>query len=131
MGWNIVPDGLRRMLNWISNRYDDHPIIYITENGSAEHEEDIGMTIQYDTKRQSYIEKHVIAISQAIQYDHINVGGYFVWSLLDNFEWQFGYQKRFGICFVNFTTLTRTPKWSALWYNKNIQNNGDNLIIIP
>lgn len=128
MDWNVVPGGLHDMLLWISERYGN-PLIYITENGTAEKEETLE-SARYDTKRLHYIEQHLIAASNAIVKGGVNLRGYFAWSFMDNFEWQFGYQRRFGICRVDFDTLERTPKSSAYWYRDTIQNNGANLIIL-
>lgn len=124
MGWNIVPDGLRKMLLWVSRRYHN-PLVYITENGSAEAEPNLE-TARHDEKRRSFFESHLFASALAIQ-SGSNCRGYFAWSLLDNFEWQFGYQRRFGICRVDYETLERTVKSSALWYRNTIQENGRNI----
>ena len=124
MGWGIVPDGLREMLFWLSNRYG-RPIIYTTENGSAEPEPNVLVALQ-DEKRRKFIEGHVRACAQAIE-GGVDLRGYFAWSFMDNFEWQFGYQRRFGMYRVDFDTLERTPKSSAVWYNDTIQNHGRNI----
>lgn len=126
MGWNIVPDGLRRMLLWIDERYDS-PLIYITENGSAEHEPDLQTSLS-DEGRRTFFEDHLRACAEAIQAG-VNLKGFFAWSLMDNFEWQFGYQRRFGICRVDYDTMERTPKSSALWYRDTIERGGANIII--
>lgn len=125
MGWNNVPEGLRHMLSWISNRYEN-PLIYITENGTAEKEVNVDDAL-HDTKRQLYIESHLKAAADSIVKDQVHLGGYFLWTLMDNFEWQFGFQRRFGICWVDFNTLERTPKSSALWYKDTIMQNGANI----
>ena len=88
MGWNVVPDGLREMLLWVTKRYND-PLIIITENGSAVHEPDLEAAL-HDEKRREYFEGHLRAVAEAIR-SGVNVAGYFAWSLMDNFEWQFGY----------------------------------------
>lgn len=121
MGWNVVSDGMREMLLWIAKRYNN-PLVFVTENGTAEPEPDLE-TAQHDEKRRSYFENHLRSVAQAIQ-SGVNVGGYFAWSLMDNFEWQFGYQRRFGLCRVDFETLQRTPKSSALWYKETIRDAG-------
>ena len=126
MGWNVVPDGLREMLRWIAERYSN-PVIYITENGSAEVDSEEPELLLYDENRQKFIKSHIQASSDAIQNHGVNLKGYFAWSLLDNFEWQYGYQRRFGICHVNFTTLERSPRFSAMWYSRTIQSDGDNI----
>lgn len=124
MGWSIVPDGCRDLLLWISERYD-YPVIIMTENGSASDESDKESAL-HDVARQLYLESYLAAIAEAID-DGANVEGYFVWSLMDNFEWQFGYQRRFGLHYVDFETLERTPKDSAVWYRKVIKANGENV----
>ena len=122
MGWNVVPDGLREMLRWISERYNN-PLIYITENGSAELEVEDSQSILRDETRRSFLERHIGACADAINQHRINLAGYFAWSFLDNFEWQYGYQRRFGLCHVNYTTQQRTPRDSALWYRDHIKRN--------
>jgi beta-glucosidase/6-phospho-beta-glucosidase/beta-galactosidase len=124
MGWNVVPDGLREMLMWIMNRYNttSNPLIYVTENGSAEHEPDLE-TATHDKKRRAFYEGHLKACAEAIRAG-VNLAGFFAWSFMDNFEWQFGYQRRFGLVYVDFDTLERTPKRSALWYRNTILQNG-------
>jgi len=124
MGWNVVSDGMREMLLWIAKRYNN-PLVFVTENGTAESEPDLE-TAQHDEKRRSYFENHLRSVSQAIQ-SGVNVVGYFAWSLMDNFEWQFGYQRRFGLCRVDFETLQRIPKSSALFYSKTIRDAGRNI----
>jgi beta-galactosidase len=134
MGWNVVPSGLRDMLRWISAVYNQ-PVVYVTENGSAEPEPDLE-TAKLDAKRQDYFEQHLAACALALMSNDggrkVNLKGYFVWSLMDNFEWQFGYQRRFGISYVDFessspTWLERTPKGSAWFLKETIQANGTNL----
>lgn len=125
MGWNIAPEGLREMLVWIKDRYSD-PVIYITENGSAEKEPNVETALK-DEQRRIFYEDHLRACAQAIQSDHVDVRGYFAWSFMDNFEWQFGYQRRFGMCYVDFETQERTPKSSAAWYKETISKHGQNI----
>jgi chitinase len=124
MGWNVAPDGLRQILLWIKERYND-PVIYITENGSAEKEQNLAMAL-VDERRRVFFEDHLRACAQAIQ-ENVRLKGYFAWSLMDNFEWQFGYRRRFGLCYVDYKTLERTPKSSAIWYNETIVQNGRNI----
>ncbi|GAX29160.1 beta-glucosidase [Fistulifera solaris] len=126
MGWSVVPDGLREMLLWIHKRYHG-PTIYITENGSCEDEPNVNAGIQ-DEKRRWYVQEHLRACSEAIK-EGVKLAGYFVWSLMDNFEWQFGYQRRFGINYVDFKTLGRTPKSSAVFYRDTIGARGRNLAV--
>lgn len=124
MGWNVVPDGLREMLLWISKRYDD-PLIYITENGAAFEEVDLAAA-RDDEQRRGFFEGHLRAGAQAIDAG-VRLGGYFAWSLMDNFEWQFGYERRFGMCYVDFDTQERTLKSSGLWYKDTIKQRGQNI----
>jgi hypothetical protein len=124
MGWNVVPDGLRQMLWWISKRYDN-PLIYITENGAAFDEPDLAAAT-HDEQRRAYFEGHLRACAQAMDAG-VHLAGYFAWSLLDNFEWQFSFTKRFGLYHVDFDTLERTPKLSGLWYRDTIKENGRNI----
>ena len=121
MEWGIVPWGCQKLLEWIKNRYGNPPI-YITENGCSlpDKVEDGGVD---DPIRLEFIKSYLEACHQAIQ-NGVNLRGYFVWSLMDNFEWTSGYSKRFGIHYVDFETLERIPKSSAKWYGRAIANNG-------
>ena len=121
MQWPVVPWGLHRLLNWISERYGNPPI-YITENGCATPDvvEDGKVA---DPQRVAYLEGYLGAVHDAME-DGADVRGYFVWSLLDNFEWASGYDKRFGMIRVDFDTLERIPKTSASWYREVIRRNG-------
>lgn len=121
MGWAIVPWGCQKLLQWIHNRYDG-PDIYITENGGAFPDElKDGMVDDQD--RLDYVRTYLGACHDAISAG-VKLRGYMLWSLMDNFEWASGYAKRFGIHYVDFETLARTPKASALWYREVIKNNG-------
>jgi beta-glucosidase len=113
MGWEVYPEGLTELLVRLHQDYPVPPI-YITENGGAFKDELVGEKI-HDTERKTYIDQHIAALGDAIK-QGVNIKGYMVWSLLDNFEWAFGYEKRFGIVHVNFATQKRTLKDSALWY---------------
>jgi beta-glucosidase len=122
LGWNITPWACRKMLRWIHDRYA-HPPIYILENGCAlPGEEDVAVARQ-DERRTAYLRSYLEAAHAAITEDGVDLRGYFVWSLLDNFEWAFGYSKRFGLHHVDFTTGCRTPKHSARWYAAAIRGN--------
>lgn len=120
MGWNVVPKGLYDYLLWIAERYGN-PLIFIMENGTAEDEPTLESAVD-DVNRQSYIRDHIQACAAAIQ-NGSNLMGYFVWSLLDNFEWSLGYEKRFGIVRVNYETLERTLKGSANLYRSIVHLN--------
>ena len=122
MGWAVHPAGLTAMLQDVSDNYTKLPI-YITENGSAFPDDPDENGFVKDPARTNYLRDHLAATHQAIE-KGVNLKGYFVWSLLDNFEWALGYAPRFGIIRVDYKTLKRTPKLSALWYQKTIQNNG-------
>lgn len=119
MGWEVNPGGLRTLLNRLTADYPNLPPLYITENGAAYEdlvEEDGSVA---DTQRSDYIRDHIAAVAEAIT-DGADVRGYFVWSLLDNFEWAWGYEKRFGIVRVDYDTQERTIKDSGLAYAKLI-----------
>jgi beta-glucosidase len=121
-GWEIHPAGLVDTLRSVRDRYGDKPL-YITENGAAIDDlpEPNGSVV--DTGRVEYIRDHLRAARTAIDLG-INLRGYFVWSLLDNFEWSSGFSKRFGIVRVDYETQRRTPKSSARFYAKVIRSNG-------
>lgn len=121
MGWAIVPWGCQKLLEWIDQRYDS-PEIYITENGGAFPDKKINGEVN-DLKRKNYYKGYLEACAKAIE-NGVNLKGYFAWSLMDNFEWASGYEKRFGIHYVDFQTLERTPKLSAKWLTEVISKNG-------
>jgi beta-glucosidase len=118
MGWGVDPDGLRRVLMRVRDEYGDVPIA-ITENGASYDDPPVADGHVDDPDRTAYIESHLAALRQAVD-EGVRVERYFVWSLLDNFEWEWGYGKRFGIVHVDFETQRRTPKGSALWYSDYI-----------
>ncbi len=124
MDWEIYPNGLFDLLVRVKDDYDPPPI-YITENGAAFGDHPTHDGEVNDPERQAYIEAHVAAIGRAIEAG-VPMAGYFVWSLLDNFEWAHGYSKRFGIVYVDYPTLERVPKASYRWYRDFIatQRNG-------
>lgn len=117
MGWEIYPQGLTELLVKLKGEYDLPPI-YITENGMANPDQVIDGQVP-DTKRIDYVQRHLAALKAAMK-EGVDVRGYFLWSLLDNFEWNSGYAKRFGIIHVDYATQKRTPKASALWYREFI-----------
>lgn len=123
MNWNVVPDFCRKMLGWIDRRYG-HPPIYITENGCALPGEDNLSVAIKDTRRVDFINRYLAACHAAINEDGVDLRGYFVWTLMDNFEWALGYSKRFGLHHVDFATGQRTPKQSAQWYAGVMARNG-------
>jgi beta-glucosidase len=112
MGWEIYPDGLSNLLTRMARDYvGDLPVV-VTENGMA-WDDDVTDGAVNDSTRVDYIRSHIGAARKAIA-DGVNLQGFFYWSLLDNYEWSFGYEKRFGIVHVDFDTLERTPKNSFL-----------------
>jgi beta-glucosidase len=113
MGWEVYPDGLYELLLRLRSEYEPPPV-YVTENGAAYADRRDNGTV-HDPSRISYVERHLAAIARAIA-DGVPVHGYFLWSLLDNFEWAFGYSRRFGIVYVDYETLERVPKASYHWY---------------
>jgi len=123
MGWPITPEGLTNMLVRWKNEFGNRvPQIFITENGCAYPDGPDASGKINDLRRISYLDKHLNALLDAIG-QGVNLGGYFQWSLLDNFEWSLGYQKRFGIVFVDYESQKRTPKESAYWYSNVIKDN--------
>jgi beta-glucosidase len=121
MGWEVCAPALRRVLNRINNDYDLPPI-YITENGAAFSDAVSEDGRIYDERRLDYIRNHFIQTRLAMQ-DGVDVRGYFVWSLLDNFEWGHGFTKRFGLIRVNYETQERIIKESGKWYSHVIATN--------
>jgi beta-glucosidase len=116
-GWEVYPEALHQVLLRIKNEYGNIPL-YVTENGAAFEdspvEESDGWRV-HDRKRVDYLKKHLATVAQA-RSEGADVRGYFVWSLLDNFEWAEGYDKRFGIVYVDYESQQRILKDSAFWY---------------
>jgi beta-glucosidase len=122
MDWEIAPDSLYDLLVRLKQDYGNIPL-YITENGAA-FDDKIGTNGEIDdARRLHFLYLHFAAARRAIEAG-VNLKGYFVWSLMDNFEWAEGYSKRFGIIYVDYPTEKRTPKRSALWYRDVIRRNG-------
>jgi len=115
MQWAVVPWGCRKLLEWISERYDN-PDIYITENGCAYDDAPINGDVN-DQRRIDFYAGYLEECANAID-NGVNLKGYFAWSFMDNFEWASGYDKRFGVHYVDFDTGTRTPKRSAKWFKQ-------------
>jgi len=113
-GWDVDPGGLYDVLTRVHDHYTELPV-FVTENGSAWHDEMGPDGRVADTARTAYLESHLHACQRAIE-DGVPLGGYFVWSLLDNFEWAEGYAVRFGMVHVDYDTLVRTVKDSGHWY---------------
>lgn len=114
MGWEVFPQGLSDLLIRLNNEYK-LPDIYITENGAAYPDQMAEDGHVHDTGRINYLNSHFKAAHASIEAG-VPLKGYFVWSLMDNFEWAFGYSKRFGVVYVDYETQKRTLKDSALWY---------------
>jgi beta-glucosidase len=123
MGWPMTPAGLHGLLVRLTADYPGLPPLLVTENGAAFDDPSDAAGRIDDLRRISYLASHIGAVRQAIA-DGADVRGYFVWSLLDNFEWAEGYSKRFGLVHVDYTTLWRTPRRSASWYRDVIARNG-------
>lgn len=126
MEWEVHAPALKRLLVKLKQEYHAPPI-YITENGAAFADQvgldgDSGVPVVHDPRRINYLREHFTAVLQAIQ-DGVDVRGYFLWSLLDNFEWGWGYSKRFGIVYVDFKTQERILKDSARYYAQVIEQN--------
>ncbi len=127
MGWPITPHGLTALLvRWHKEHGDQLPPLYITENGAAYDDAPDASGRVADQRRIDYLQAHLQAISNAIE-QGAPVKGYYQWSLMDNFEWALGYDKRFGIVHVDFQTQKRTIKDSGFWYRDQIKNNGAQL----
>ena len=118
MGWNIDPDGLHDLLVRVHDNYPE-VLLMVTENGMACKDQLVvnndGDKAVHDADRIDYLQRHLAAARRAMG-EGVPLTGYFVWSLLDNFEWYFGYAKRFGITYVDYATQERIPKDSFLWY---------------
>jgi beta-glucosidase len=114
MGWEVVPDGLQDLLLRLHREYEP-PAIYITENGAAYSDVRGHDGSVRDPERQSYLEKYLAGAARATS-QGVPLRGYFAWSLLDNFEWAWGYWKRFGLIYIDYATLERVPKGSFYWY---------------
>jgi beta-glucosidase len=124
MGWEVCPAGLYQLLTNVQQEYQP-PKVYITENGAAfvDHVEDAnGEAVIHDPDRLHYVQTHIAAMHQAIKAG-VPVAGYFVWSLMDNFEWAFGYTKRFGLMYVDYPTQQRLLKDSGRWYQQFLHGN--------
>jgi beta-glucosidase len=113
MDWPVVPEALTELLLRLKRDYGDLPLL-ITENGAA-FQDRLDDGAVDDRRRVAYLRAHIAAVEQA-RTEGVDVRGYYVWSLLDNFEWEWGYAQRFGIVYVDYQTQRRIPKRSALWY---------------
>jgi beta-glucosidase len=121
MGWLVDPEGLHELLVRLGTEAPGLPL-YITENGAATHDYVTPEGVVNDFERVSYLHGHLHAARRAIG-SGVNLHGYFVWSFLDNFEWAWGYDMRFGVVHVDYPTQRRLLKDSALWYAGSARRN--------
>lgn len=122
MGWDVYPDGLYQLLKRLNSDYKVGKL-YVTENGASYSDGPGGDGRVRDQRRLDYLRGHLAAAHRAIE-SGVPLAGYFVWSLMDNFEWAKGFGQRFGIIWVDYETQRRVPKDSALWYREVIAANG-------
>ncbi|MDF5753867.1 GH1 family beta-glucosidase [Spongiactinospora sp. TRM90649] len=122
MGWEIDEAGLTEVLSWVAREYPSIPMV-VSENGAAFEDVPAPDGAVHDRDRLAYIEAHLRACHAAIA-EGVPLRGYFAWSLMDNFEWAWGYGKRFGLVYVDYQTQRRTPKDSARWYAETISRGG-------
>jgi beta-glucosidase len=124
MGWSLTPAGMTKLLlRWKAKYKSELPPIYLTENGAAYTDDPDILGEINDNRRITYLDTHLAALHDAIEAG-VEVLGYYQWSLMDNFEWSWGYSKRFGIIHVDYQTQKRTLKKSAHWYSNVIGQNG-------
>lgn len=122
MDWEIYPAGIYQILKRVHNDYDA-PVIYITENGVAFPDKIDKNGRVNDESRIKYLKGHFLQAHRAIG-EGVKLSGYFVWSLLDNFEWAYGYSRRFGLIYTDYPTQKRIIKASGWWYKRVIEENG-------
>jgi beta-glucosidase len=126
MGYERAPHALGDFVRFVSAEYGKPPI-YVTENGVCDNTEPVKGVVQdtgrQDTGRIELLRGFLQGLASAVASDAADVRGYYVWSLLDNFEWSFGYSKRFGLIHVDYKTQKRTAKASADWYARLIAAN--------
>jgi beta-glucosidase len=122
MGWGIHPDGLLALLKVMKEEYGN-PLVYITENGTAMQDKVLHDGQVIDRDRISYIREHLLMTAEAVRRG-VNVHGYYYWSFLDNFEWAYGYEPRFGLVRIDYSSLQRFPRRSYYWYQDVIRANG-------
>ncbi len=119
LDWEVYPQGLTDILEWAASRYGPLPL-YVTENGSAFYDPPRADGGIDDPLRRSYLRDHLRAALNAMR-NGVDLRGYFAWSLLDNFEWAYGYSQRFGLIQGDYATQRRTPKASARFYAEVIR----------
>ncbi|MFQ6065647.1 MAG: GH1 family beta-glucosidase [bacterium] len=122
MEWEIYPQGIYEISKRVQDDYSPQAI-YVTENGAAFQDRLDEEGKVKDDQRISYLKEHLLFVHKAIE-ERVRLNGYFVWTLMDNFEWTYGYSKRFGLIYMDYPTQKRIFKESAHWYRKVIENNG-------
>lgn len=120
MNWEVFPQGIYDLMMWIRNEYGNPPV-YITENGAAFHDVPEGKNV-HDPERKDFLERYLTMVNRAIR-DGCDIRGYFVWTLMDNFEWAYGYTKRFGLLYTDYMTQKRILKDSGKWYSQVCREN--------
>ena len=123
MGWAIDPAGLHEVLTRVKTEYTGNLPLYVSENGASFRDYLNPEGACHDPERVDFLREHLRAAHQAIE-DGVPLKGYFVWSLLDNFEWDSAYRERFGLIYVDYRTQKRVPKTSFGWYKGVIARNG-------
>jgi beta-glucosidase len=118
--WEIYPEGLYDLLVRLHQEYQ-HPNLIVLENG-VPFPDTVENGKVNDTRRIKYLRDHIVQTHRALKAG-VPVTGYFVWSLLDNFEWKLGYQMRFGLVYVDFDTKARILKESGKWYSTVVKAN--------
>lgn len=124
MGWSVDPKVLYWGPKFLSERYNLP--VHITENGIASMDWIHSDGAVHDSPRIDYLNRHLVQLHRAIE-DGVDIRGYFQWSIMDNYEWEMGYSKRFGLVYVDYANLERTPKDSFYWYKDVISSNGQSL----
>lgn len=122
MGWEVYPEGLYQLLTRVHHDYGPLPL-YVTENGAAFPDQLTTAGEVEDPRRINYLQSYLQAAWRAIEAG-VPLKGYYVWTLMDNFEWAFGYSKRFGLIYIDYQTQKRYLKKSAHWYKEVIARNG-------
>lgn len=120
MGWEVYPNGVYEILTRLRDDYGN-PQVYITENGGA-FDDRLENGKVNDPRRIALLRSYLASVHRAIG-EGCRVGGYFVWSFTDNFEWEHGYSKRFGLVYIDYSSQRRIPKQSAYWYRDVVGNN--------
>jgi beta-glucosidase len=121
IGWEVYPEGMFETLMRVHLEYRP-PKIYVTENGASYGEGPDAAGRISDARRVGFLRDHLVSAHRALEVG-VPLAGYFAWSLLDNYEWDHGYTQRFGITWVDYATQKRTPKDSAHWYRRVIEEN--------